>query len=239
MRPLIAVPARFSASASALRFQAEVAARKLITAVYDGGAEPLTVHPDATTATDGSAIADRFGFVDAVLMPGGGDIDPARYGAPSHPSVYDVDIDQDSFDLALVRWALATGRPVLAICRGLQIVNVARGGTLVTDMPNPHRHRVLDLDLQAGSQLRAAAGTANLAISCYHHQSLGSIGDGLHATAWADDHTVEAVELDDAQGQWFVGVQWHPEDTADRDPAQAAIFRAFTAAALDFGDGAR
>ena len=194
-RPLIAVPARFSESASALRFRAEVNARKLITALYDAGGEPLTVDPDAPGGVDAAAVGSRLHFIDGVLLPGGGDVDPARYGGEAHPSVYDVDAEQDSFDLAVAEWAFATGRPVLAICRGLQIVNVSRGGTLVTDMATPHRHVVSELDLRDDSRLHDAADVSTMTISCFHHQALRSIGTGLRATAWAKDGTVEAVEL--------------------------------------------
>jgi putative glutamine amidotransferase len=230
-RPLIAVPARFSESASALRFQAEVNARKLLTAVYDAGGEPLSIHPDAPGGVDVAAVAGRLDFVDGVLLPGGGDVDPARYGARSHPSVYDVDPEQDSFDLAVAEWAFATGRPVLAICRGLQIVNVARGGTLVTDMAAPHRHVVSALELCPGSHLYDAASVPTMTISCYHHQALDTVGIGLRPTAWAADGTVEAVELAEPEQQWFLGLQWHPEDTAAVDERQAQIFAGFVDAA--------
>ncbi len=233
-RPLIAVPARFSESASALRFRAEVNARKLITAVYDAGGEPLTVHPDAPGGVDAAAVGSRLHFIDGVLLPGGGDVDPARYGGEAHPSVYDVDAEQDSFDLAVAQWAFATGRPVLAICRGLQIVNVSRGGTLVTDMATPHRHVVSELDLRDDSRLHDAADVSTMTISCFHHQALRSIGTGLRATAWAEDGTVEAVELAADDDQWFLGLQWHPEDTAAADDRQAQIFRRFVAAAAQF-----
>ena len=232
-RPVIVVPARFSASASALRFGAEVNSRTLITAVFDAGGEPLTVHPHAPDGIDANAVAQRLDFADGVLLPGGGDVDPARYGGETHPSVYDVDTEQDSFDFAVADWAFSSGRPVLAICRGLQVVNVAHGGTLVPDMDTPHRHVVSELDLHADSRLRAAASTATMTISCFHHQALAAVGTGLRATAWAADGTVEAVELDNGD-QWFLGLQWHPEDTAAADEQQAQIFAAFVQAAADF-----
>ncbi len=235
-RPLIAVPARFSESASALRFHAEVNARKLITAVYDAGGEPLTIHPAAPGGVDAAAVGGRLDFVDGVLLPGGGDIDPARYAGEAHPSVYDVDAEQDSFDLAVAEWAFATGRPVLAICRGLQIVNVSRGGTLVTDMATPHRNVVSELDLRDDSRLRSAIDVTTMTISCFHHQALRTIGDGLRATAWAEDGTIEAVELAAGDEQWFLGLQWHPEDTAAADSRQAQIFRAFVGAGAQFAN---
>jgi putative glutamine amidotransferase len=140
-RPLIAIPARFSASAAALRYEAEVSARKLIEAVYAAGGEPLSVHPSAPGGTITEAQAgERLGFADGVLLPGGGDLSPVHYGGAAHESLYDMDAEQDAFDLAAARWCLNSGRPLLAICRGLQVVNVAMGGTLVQDMPRHHRH---------------------------------------------------------------------------------------------------
>jgi len=127
-RPLIAIPARFSASAAALRYEAEVSARKLIEAVYAAGGKLLSVHPSAP----GGAIAEaqagkRLGFADGVLLPGGGDLSPVHYGGAAHESLYDMDTEQDAFDLAVARWCLNSGRRLPAICRGLQIVNVAMG----------------------------------------------------------------------------------------------------------------
>lgn len=124
----------------------------------------------------------------------------------------------------------ATGRPILAICRGLQIVNVALGGSLIPHLPQPHRHRLSELALATGSRVAAAAGTTSVTISCFHQQALDRLGHGLRASAWSDDGIVEAVERD-ADAPRFLGLQWHPEDTADRDAAQQAIFAAFVAAA--------
>ena len=139
--PLVVIPARFSASTSALRFGAVVTARTLSEAVLRAGGEPLTVHPWAPGGrADPAEVGRRLDFADAVLLPGGGDLDPACYGQPAASEyVYDVDAGQDRFDLAVARWALTAGRPLLAICRGLQVVNVARGGTLVQHMDRPHR----------------------------------------------------------------------------------------------------
>jgi putative glutamine amidotransferase len=212
-RPLIAIPARFSASAAALRFRADVAATALLDAVYAAGGEPVVVHP-----VDASAVQERLWWADGVLLPGGGDVAAHWSGQSAHAAQYDVDEAQDAFDLALARIALREGWPLLAVCRGLQVVNVALGGDLVQDLAG-HRHLV-----------HAVRGDYSLTVSCYHHQGLGRLGDGLRAAAWAEDGTVEAAVLDGAPG-WFLGVQWHPEDTAATDPAQAGIVRDFVDAA--------
>ncbi|MDQ2838276.1 MAG: gamma-glutamyl-gamma-aminobutyrate hydrolase family protein, partial [Actinomycetota bacterium] len=145
-RPLIAIPARFSQSASALRYRAEVAARALVSAVYVAGGEPLLMHPDAAGGrADEAEIARRLSFADGVLLPGGGDLAGCWSGQPEHPSLYDVDLEQDAFDLAMLRVAVGQGLPVLAICRGAQLLAVANGGQLVQDMAagaGQHRHRL-------------------------------------------------------------------------------------------------
>ncbi|MEU6227683.1 gamma-glutamyl-gamma-aminobutyrate hydrolase family protein [Streptomyces sp. NPDC047042] len=230
-RPLIAVPARFAASTSALRYAAEVNARALIEAVWRAGGEPATIHPADCTDTETAARLARF---DGILLPGGGDLAPHRYGAAhTHDSVYDVDDLQDSFDLQVARAALQSGVPLLAICRGLQVVNVALGGTLQQDMGGPereHRHVVHPVTIRQDSLLSRVVGAEKSEVSCYHHQRVDRPGTGLVVTATAVDGTIEALELPHTKG-WFAAVQWHPEDTAHEGPAQQALFDALVAAA--------
>ncbi|HYY09775.1 MAG TPA: gamma-glutamyl-gamma-aminobutyrate hydrolase family protein [Kineosporiaceae bacterium] len=230
-RPLVAVPGRFSAGASALRYAALVTARALSESVRRAGGEPLTVHPFAPGGVaDVDEVAARLSFVDAVLLPGGGDLAPARYGAArAHDDVYDVDDEQDAFDLAVAAWALRDGVPLLAVCRGLQVVDVALGGELEQHMEAPHRHVRHEVTVRPGTLLDGIVGPA-AKVSCYHHQRIHRLGDGLHAVAHDADGGVEAAELDAPRG-WFVGVQWHPEDTAADDPAQHALFEALVSAA--------
>ncbi|MDX2527566.1 gamma-glutamyl-gamma-aminobutyrate hydrolase family protein [Streptomyces europaeiscabiei] len=229
-RPLIAIPARFSATTSALRYAAEVNARALIEAVWRAGGEPASIHPAA-----GGAAA-RLARFDGVLLPGGGDLAPYRYGAAdTHDSVYDVDEAQDAFDLEVARAALRSGIPLLAVCRGLQVVNVALGGILEQDMGGPereHRHLVHPVALRRGTVLERATGAQKVEASCYHHQRVDRLGEGLEITARAADGTAEGLELRGAPG-WFTAVQWHPEDTAHEDPAQQALFDALVRAAGD------
>jgi putative glutamine amidotransferase len=123
------------------------------------------------------------------------------------------------------------------------VVNVARGGDLVQDMAETlgkdHRHLVHDISVPGHSPLRAVFPDEGLTISCFHHQGLGRLGDGLRATAYAEDGTIEAVALDGHEG-WFLGVQWHPEDTAATDARQARLFEAFVAeAGRATGEGSR
>lgn len=248
-RPLIALPQRFSASASALRHGAVVTARALSEAVLRSGGEPFMLHPSPP-----EEAGERLARCDGVLLPGGGDVAPYLYGAGAevHDRVYDVDAEQDAFDLAVARYALASGLPLLAVCRGLQVVNVALGGTLRQDMGGreyDHRHRVHRVALAAGSTVARATSVSaavpvpvtvskagetareavNVEVSCYHHQCTDRLGEGLAVTGRAADGTVEALELP-GRREWFAAVQWHPEDTAATDPAQQGLFGALTEA---------
>ncbi|KUL21972.1 gamma-glutamyl-gamma-aminobutyrate hydrolase family protein [Streptomyces regalis] len=232
-RPLIAVPARFCATTSALRYAAEVNARALIEAVWRAGGEPASIHPADPADAD---VAERLARFDGVLLPGGGDLAPHRYGADGiHDTVYDVDDLQDASDLEVARRTLDLGIPLLAICRGLQVVNVALGGTLEQDMGGPereHRHLVHPVPIRPGTLLEQATGAEKAEASCYHHQRVDRLGTGLTVTARAADGTVEGVELPGAEG-WFTAVQWHPEDTAHRDPAEQGLFDALVRAARE------
>jgi len=235
-RPLIAVPARLAASTSALRYAAAVNARALLTMVHEAGGEPLSIlpWPDAAELSDDD-VADRLAFAHGVLLPGGGDLDPTRYGqAVGSEHVYDVNPLQDTVDLAVARWALQAGVPLLAVCRGLHVVNVALGGTLEQHMEQPHRE-VVHKEVQhrigvAGVDWPSGVDVADeLRVSCYHHQRIDRLGDGLGPLASAADGTIEAVTRP-GTGGWFLGVQWHPEDMGD-DAEQQGLVRAFVDAA--------
>lgn len=226
-RPRIAVLGRFTESASALRYRGVVSSRALLEAVWAAGGDPVTLLAGDTP--DALDWASRLAGFDGVLLAGGGDIDPARYGGdPHHESVYDVDEVQDTADLSLAEFCLAQGVPTLAVCRGLHVVNIVRGGTLVVDMPVNHRHVVQGIRLEEGSAPLGIAGS-DVTISCYHHQAIDRLGEGMQVVARAADGTVEAVVID-APG-WAVGVQWHPEDTWAADPRQQELLARFVAEA--------
>ncbi|HNM96442.1 MAG TPA: gamma-glutamyl-gamma-aminobutyrate hydrolase family protein [Marmoricola sp.] len=227
-RPRIAFPLRFSESASALRYRAEVAARALVEAVWAAGGEPIMLHPAAPEGVD-TDVTERLRHIDGLLLPGGGDLAGKWSGQPDHETLYDVDLTQDAFDLALAKHALAVGLPTLAICRGLQVVNVLLGGQLVADMDSSgithHRHRVHHVEVEPDEILTPITGSS-VEVSCYHHQCLGDLAPGLRVVGRAEDGVPEAVRYDDAKA-WFLGLQWHPEDTAADDPVQAGLFKAF------------
>ena len=224
-RPRIALVGRFAEHTSATRYAAIVSARALVESMWLAGAEPLTFL--GAPGPEGFDWAARLEGIDGVLLCGGADIDPARYGETDvHPEVYDVDALQDEADLTLAAYCLDTGIPTLAVCRGLHVVNVARGGSLVQHMNDHHRHVVHDVVIESGP---AGIEPGPITASCYHHQCIDQVGAGLKVVGRAEDGTIEAVAID-AEG-WAFGVQWHPEDTARQDPRQLSVFEALVEAA--------
>lgn len=184
--------------------------------------------------------------IDGLLLTGGGDVDPAFYRANRHPSVRDAEPGRDGFELELARRALEADLPVLAICRGSQVLNVAAGGTLVQDIPTevatdlphalaePKDGLAHDVAVRPGSKLQEALGEAvSQALTCRvnsrHHQSVGRLGDNLVAVARAPDGVIEAIEAPAAG--FCLGVQWHPENFWKTGEFRG-LFEAFVAAAL-------
>jgi putative glutamine amidotransferase len=144
-----------------------------------------------------------------------------------------VDDEQDGFDLEVARQTLAAGLPLLAVCRGLQVLNIVLGGALEQDMGGTdleHRHVVHPVAVLPGSLLERTTGAQKVSASCYHHQRVSQVGEGLLVTAEAADGTIEALE-GPALASWLVAVQWHPEDNAREVNTQQAIFDAFVRAA--------
>lgn len=225
-RPLVAIVGRFSAGASALRYAAVVVARKLASAVQASGGEPLMVVP-----SDAARVSRCLRWAQAVVLPGGADLSPATYGEhPKSKELYGIDHEQDAFDLAVASWALREGVPLLAICRGAQVVNVALGGSLHQHIEPPHLEQVHSVVVQPGTLLAGLVDPGPLSVSCHHHQGLAALGSGLCASSRAADGTVEAIELQE-RPDFFLGVQWHPEDTYESDPRQRSLFGALVDAA--------
>jgi putative glutamine amidotransferase len=218
--PLIAVPGRLRDDIRGARGGAVLAGRHYLDAVARAGGVPVLLDPSQPVDPD---VVARF---DGLLLLGGGDVDPARYGVSHrHPEVDGIDERHDAFELAALRAALDLDRPVLAVCRGCQVLNVALGGTLRQHVDD-HRGRLHPVTVVPGSRTEAAMGTATPTGWSRHHQVIERVGDGLVVTAHDADGLVEGVELPD---RWVVGVQWHPEDSAADDPAQQGLFNAFVA----------
>jgi putative glutamine amidotransferase len=173
-----------------------------------------------------------------LFLAGGGDVDPNRYGTDPHPATYGVDADRDDLEFAVVPAAQRLGLPILALCRGMHVVNVAYGGTLHQHLPEMEGHAIHgdptkglsvlhEVSIAEGSRLGTALGTRRLPnCSSHHHQAVARIGSGLVPVAWSHDGLVEALELQRGEA-WLVGVQWHPEENAADQPAQQRIFDAF------------
>ena len=215
VRPRIALIGRFTNSASALRYGGVVSSRALLESLWDAGADPVTLLPAAE-----SDWKQRLQGYQGVLLAGGGDINPARYGQEPDASVYDVDDLQDESDFGMTEYVLQQGIPTLAVCRGLHVVNVVRGGTLTQDMPENHRHVVQEVKV---SDYESFGFTSELvATSCYHHQAIDKLGSGLEVLGRGPDGTIEAVGIESTG--WARGVQWHPEDTAKSDANQHGLF---------------
>ena len=235
-KPLIAVPA-YAVRPGRIEgwLDAGVAVpAPYIAALKRAGAQEAVLMPEEIGPLDAEEMLEHF---DGLLLLGGPDLDPATYGADPDPNVYGVNQTRDIFELALMRAALERGMTTLAICRGAQLLNVALGGSLdqhITDRPGLIGHGIPGveggaslhpLELEPGSRLAVAMGTTHAECSSHHHQAVDRMGAGLKLTARAPDGIVEGIELDG--DPWIVGAQWHPEDTAGRDPIQQALFDAF------------
>lgn len=224
-RPRIAILGRFAEGTTVTRYAAVVNARRLLELVWAAGGEPITLLPVA-----GSDWSERLSDIDGVLMPGGSDVSPKRYGEePSTDEIYGVDDLQDEVDLDLVKHVFENGIPLLTICRGTQVTNVALGGTLLQHMDEPHRHHLDTVRFDANAE-ELGLNHTDVQASCYHHQILKDLGRGVVPIAHAAEGHVEAVRYDSAKN-WAFGLQWHPEDNYDEDQAQLEIVRAFVEAA--------
>jgi putative glutamine amidotransferase len=205
-------------------------------ALERAGAVPVIMpplHPDAI-----EALVER---LDGLVLTGGPDLHPGAYGARPHPALGPTVREIDIFELALIRAAERHGLPILAICRGMQALNVARGGTLVQDLPTQHpgalAHRQTDpgrcpthdVRLAESSRLTTIAGTTAIRVNSFHHQAIDRLGAGLRAVGWAPDGIIEAVE--DPRAPFIVGVQWHAESLSESEPIQADLLAAFVDAA--------
>jgi gamma-glutamyl-gamma-aminobutyrate hydrolase PuuD len=182
--------------------------------VTAAGGVPVLLPPASTDEGAAERILDA---VAGLVLPGGADVDPARYGAAADPHTGAPRTDRDGWEVLLLRAALERKLPVLAICRGMQLLNVALGGTLVQHLPDlvgsddhcpvPGVHGRHDVRLHPDSRVGALLGRS-ATVATYHHQGVAELGSGLTATGWTEDGVVEALELGDG---WVVGVQWHPE----------------------------
>lgn len=183
---------------------------------------------------DPARDATRFA---ALVLCGGDDVDARRWGEPNHPTVELVPAARDEYEIALVRAARAAGTPILGVCRGEQVINVALGGTLVQhvpDVPGAGTHgggATHDVRIEPGTRLASISGLSTAAVNSFHHQAVGRLAPGLRVSARAPDGIVEGVEPEDPAAPFLVGVQWHPERDGNPAALAAGLFEALVAAA--------
>lgn len=217
--------------------------RMYLDALVRAGAAPVLL---PLLADQPQVLRSLYERLDGVLLPGGVDIEPSHFGEARHALLRRTDPPRDVVELQLARWALEDGKPILGLCRGLQILNIAAGGTLFQDVqaqrygsqkhdfePPEHTRDYLahEVEVVAGSRLHALVGAPSAPVNSMHHQGIQRLGEGLAATAHAPDGLIEAIE---GAGRGFaLGVQWHPESLEPSDDLSRALFREFVQATLD------
>jgi putative glutamine amidotransferase len=219
--------------------QAMLLPRSYIDAIQRAGGMAVMLPPDAALAEDPDEALD---LIDALVLAGGADIDPGAYGEAAHPETKGTVPERDAFEIAMTRGAIERDQPVLGICRGMQLINVAQGGTLLQDLPGRfghHEHRREpgtfegadhDVRLEPGSLAARAAGEELHCTKSHHHQGIDRLGRDLRVTGWSTlDDLPEAIELPDRQ--FVLGVQWHPEADERSRLLDALVREAATARA--------
>jgi putative glutamine amidotransferase len=226
-----------------------------VPALYVDALRRADARPAIVPPGDDASPEELLEPFDGLLLIGGGDVEPSRYGGTGNEHVYGVEPDRDGSEIGLLHAAERLALPTLCICRGIQVMNVAFGGTLLGHLPEvpgiqvhgvplDETQTIHDVVVEPGSRLSAVTKTDSLASLSHHHQGIDRLGDGLVVTGRTDDGLVEAIEraVDDPEdigAPWMLGVQWHPEETAAADPAQQALFDALALLARFHGSRAR
>ena len=204
-----------------------------LNAIQQAGGVPVPLPPQLSSRSWKRLAAG----LDGLLLTGGGDIDPALFGETPHPKLYDVAPLRDTFEANAARWALEHRLPLLCICRGIQVLNVALGGSLYQDVgtepgtplthsqKEPRDQPTHKVKVAPGSQLAEVMGAEEVDVNTMHHQALKALGRGLVATAWAPDQLVEGVEMPE-HASFVLGVQWHPEELIGHSDAARRLFAA-------------
>lgn len=222
MRPLVAVAGMPSPHIDGLRFSGVVAAEKVLHCVRRAGGEPVILPPSPGVWT-AERLTSTFA---ALVVPGGRDMVPETYGAEPGERTERGYLVHDQADISLLFAAIEGRLPTLAICRGMQVLNVALGGSLVQDLPDRgvrHLDAFHPVQLEPGCLVARVMGQERVDVSSYHHQGIDRVGEGLRVVGRTDDGCAEALEHAEAP---LLAVQWHPEDDAEVQPYEQALFDA-------------
>lgn len=239
-RPVIGIPAR-SVIDSNNGFKYSGIPLTYSDAIERAGGAPVLIPLHLSEET----LRSIYSRIDALLLAGGVDVHPKEFGEDVMDFCGEIDTARDETELRVTRWALSDGHPIFGICRGIQMLNVAAGGSLYQDIPaqletdlshnyrkgDPYNLRAHPIEFAPGSRVAEWFGTTMMDVNSLHHQSLKQVAPGLHVTARAPDGIVEAVESND--DRFIVGVQFHPE-LLDDDPRMAKLFEAFVKSARDY-----
>jgi putative glutamine amidotransferase len=245
-RPIVGIPTQTLQSLGGVSAEIPpswVMSQRYIQTLTNAGALPWLI----PLVSDDETLRGIYESLDAVFLPGGADIDPASYGTAPHAMCDKTDRDRDRVELALAKWAVADGKPVLGVCRGMQLINVALGGSLYQDLaaqfPNGIKHDYFpfggsghardylahDVRVTADSRLARLFGADAIKVNSMHHQGVRAVAAGLVPTAHAPDGLVEALE--GTGPGYLLAVQWHPEALTERDDATRRLFAEFVEAA--------
>jgi putative glutamine amidotransferase len=244
-RPVVGVPTQTLQSIGGVSAEIPpswVMSQRYVLALTNAGAIPWLI-----PLIDDDTLREAYERLDAVFLPGGADIDPVSYGQPPHALCDTTDRERDRVELALARWAIEDHRPVLGVCRGMQLINLAAGGTLYQDIakqrPGSIKHDYFpfggssfrrdylahEVGVSVGSRLAEVFGAGVMRVNSMHHQGVRALGHDLAATATAEDGLIEGLE--GRNGGYVVGVQWHPEALTDHHPAARRLFEDFVSVA--------
>ena len=218
-------------------------ARGYIQSIIAAGAVPLMI----PVTLDTGILRELYQSSDAVLLTGGDDVDPVLFGEAAHPQTEGIDRMRDDVEIAMSHWAAEDDKPLFAICRGIQVLNVAFGGTLIQDVPAQYQRKIdvqhngryeaanratvlHQVCVEPHSQLASFVGAGEVGVNSFHHQAAKQVGAGLIVTARSKDGLIEALEL--PERRFFLGVQWHPEEMTTERADMLQLFKAFVAATI-------
>lgn len=248
-RPVVGIPTQTLQSLGGVSADIPpswVMSQRYIQTLTNAGAIPWLI-----PLVDEGTLRGIYDQLDGVFLPGGADIDPATYGSDPHPLCDKTDRERDRVEVSLAKWALEEQKPVLGVCRGMQLINVAAGGSLYQDIADelpgalkhdyfPFRggsfardHLAHEVTVAQGTRLAGLMGAGDLKVNSMHHQGVRQLGRGLVSTAVAPDGLIEAIE-GNGDG-YLLAVQWHPEALTENDPRTRSLFADFISAAAEWG----